>query len=367
MTHKIGGRLVRCKFCKSENIFPIRETSAYTRFKCSECKRLTIFRHPQGYDPGRESPRSFVVFDHQGKDGLFSRILESSGYCMVPYTYHGGYKRKLAFVLTDHDIMGRANSLSRIRRLGWSDRFFVYPHTARPNLTNDIRTAWEHTTAQFVVSQGHAEIMQRYDYPKPLHPIGWYLCEIKKFRPRSSVRKVLFAPIHPRNADCDKEVNARVYDILTGLAAKDEIDLKVRYIRSMQESGIKTVINHPNITYKSGAMDQDYSDIDGADIVIGHQTFAYMAVARGVPTVMMAERSLKTHIVPLGKPVETARHWDDYIDLLAYPHDILDAEDVMGLFNRVAGSDDDILDWRRRMIGDPFDPDKFVSILESYL
>jgi hypothetical protein len=114
-------------------------------------------------------------------------------------------------------------------------------------------------------------------------------------------------------------------------------------------------------------MDQNYEQIDNVDVVIGHQTFAWLAVARGVPTVMMAERDLPTHVQPRTKPIQFVKHWYKYVDLIAYPLDILECTDTLGLLRRVVTTDEDIRDWRRRMIGYPFRPDRFLGALEKYL
>jgi hypothetical protein len=62
-----------------------------------------------------------------------------------------------------------------------------------------------------------------------------------------------------------------------------------------------------------------------------------------------------------------ARGWDDYKDLIAYPLDLLAVEDPLALIGRAISSDAEIQDWRKRMIGKPFDPALFHGILESYL
>jgi hypothetical protein len=50
-----------------------------------------------------------------------------------------------------------------------------------------------------------------------------------------------------------------------------------------------------------------------------------------------------------------------------YPLDVLSEEDAGKLVERAIRSDCEIADWRDRLIGKPFEPDRFVQILESYL
>ena len=118
--------------------------------------------------------------------------------------------------------------------------------------------------------------------------------------------------------------------------------------------------------YIEGQPNQSHAEIDAADVVVGHQTFAYIAVARGVPTVMMAEWEAPTY----GNTPDTlirARDWDSYRHLMMYPLDILAEEDTPALLERVIRSDCEIAEWRARMIGQPFDGDCFVELLEKYL
>lgn len=364
---------MRCQYCNWPMTRLKKKMTNVYKFWCPRCKKTfftpigkddaILTTQPKRYQRVMHIPRDgYLVFNHQNKGGAFVRALKDTDfkYCEDRHDFN-----RILFVLTDNDIMGRARHLDRLRQNG-TKAFFVIPHTARPNLVNDILPWWQHTTAQFVAAEGHIPIMRAYGYDKPLHVIGWNLCPIKPFTPRRSPRSVLYAPIHPRCADVDREVNRRAFEVLKRLAIADDIELTVRYIGSLYESGLKQV-QHPNITYTMGSMDQSYDQIDSADVVIGHQTIAYIAVARGVPTVMMAERTLPTHIQRRGGEVQFAQHWNEYVDLLAYPYDLLETDDPLGLLNRAVKSDADIADWRRRLIGTQFRKDRFLNHLQKYL
>lgn len=307
--------------------------------------------------------REFIFFNHHSKGNPFLRALFRDG-----YRRSGNFStyRKVDFILADQAILGRKNHL-RDFHLAGTRRFFVYPHTARPNLVNDIVPEFEHITAQFVVSESHAEVMRAYGYSKPLHAVGWSLCPIQSFRSHKEPRKVLFAPIHPRCAQIDQDVNRATFDRLFRLAQSDDIELTVRYTGKLGEAGLERVA-HRNVTWFQGKLDPDFHQIDEADVVVSHQTFAWMAVARGVPTVMMAE-DMPTHIQILGDDVQYAPNWKKYHHLIAYPLDILSVLpcEALGLLQRAVASDEPISDWRARMIGQPFDPERFVAILEGYL
>ena len=106
--------------------------------------------------------------------------------------------------------------------------------------------------------------------------------------------------------------------------------------------------------------------IDAAEVVVSHQTFAHLAVARGAPTVMMGESIIPRYTQSNGQYV-TAKSWDKYRDLLKFPLDILNTPDPYALLQESIQSDALIADWKRRMIGDAFDPDAFYGYIEESL
>ncbi len=186
--------------------------------------------------------------------------------------------------------------------------------------------------------------------------------------PRPEPRKILFAPIHPRCSEIDQKVNRETFWRLEGLARAGDIHLTVRFIKSLPESGLERV-EHPNITYTVGALNQGYSEIDQADVVIAHQTFLYLAVARGTPAIDMAG-DMPTHIQKRGHPVQWVRNWSRYADMMHYPFDILDCPDkssVLNMLGAVIQENNLVADWRCRMIGAPFRKDQFVEKLEAFL
>jgi len=306
---------------------------------------------------------TYYAHDHHGKgkpyiDALqptFERIDKTD---TIPYP-------KVDFVLADNDVRGRRSLLANLKHVG-AKRFFIYPHAGRPNVVNDLRAVWNYTTAHFVPARGHAEVMQAYGYPKSIYTVGWSMCPLREFQPRPKARKVLYAPIHHRCAEIDKELNRAVFNKLYALVEADHIDLTVRYLWKLEEgSGIKE-IKHRRIEYHRGDLIPAWEQIDAADVVIGHQTFAYIAVARGIPTVMMGE-DMPTHLCPVNRDPLFVPNWDLYADLLAYPLDIMQAEDPMVMMEQAAQSDAEIAEWRERMIGQPFDKVKYLEIIKSYL
>lgn len=306
---------------------------------------------------------------------------------MLKYYIHAHQNKELAFADTlskeyehvkdmhdadicfyDHDAIIGSDRFKHVQDIFPAKRlYFVYPHAGRPSILGDLYPTSELTAAQFVSAQGHVDIMRAFGYEKPLVVTGWHLSPINNFRPFvGNVPRILFAPIHPRMSNVDKKLNASVHGILVRLAAKKEIILTVRYVRSLELSGIKP---SQGVNYCEGSHDSSYSQILQNDLVISHQTYAYMSVALGVPTLMMGEDVVPHNFRTVGHKDEMVyvRSWPRYKDMMAYPLDILATSDPIGLIQDALASDDKILDWKRRMIGEPFDENVVLNIVKSHL
>ena len=344
---------MQCKYCPG-TCRAIGETIYQTRYICRRCRAVQWVDREVVVDKGG---RTFVCFNHQGKADVLVNSL------LTKFIRGQNPKECIDFVLSDNDVGGRRAQFERMKRKG-THTFFVYPHSAPPSMVNDHYSTWEGRTAQFVVNEYHAEVLRGYGYTKPVHGIGWYLCPQRDFMPKRYARNILFAPIHPRNAPIDKKVNAEAFARLYKVAKTGEIDLTVRFVGNLVDNGLQ---EKPGVNYTNEKMDLSFSQIDNADVVIGHQTIAWLAVARGTPTVMMAEDMPRHFKGSTGVDYKDVKSWNKVKHLFQYPYDILEADDTMSLLNKAAGSSKDITDWRRRMIGEQFNSDKFLKIVEGYL
>lgn len=303
---------------------------------------------------------NFFVFNHQGKADAFVHALTTRGWNQVK---DPGQAR---FILSDSDVLARAKTLEAYHRQGV--KVFLYPHAGPPNLFWDLpNTPYTHSVdAHFVPTEGHIEIMRSYGNRYPLHAVGWHLCPIAPFKPRTEARRIVFAPIHPNSnkflCRLDREMNAETFKKLLPLV-NGNVCLLVRHVNELKQNGLWRA---GGVDYIEGQKDQSYWEIDQADLVVGKQTYAYLAVARGVPALMMGE----WHPIQWGgseAAMSYAKSWDSYKHLMMYPLDILAAEDLQELIGRAIHSDCEIADWRERMIGQPFDPDRFVDLVEGLL
>jgi hypothetical protein len=172
-------------------------------------------------------------------------------------------------------------------------------------------------------------------------------------------------PIHPNNngflSDDDKDINARAFRAILDLRQRYKLQISVRYLKKLEQSGIAEV---EGVQYIQGKPDLSIDEIDNADLVISHHTPAYLAIARGVPCVMMGEQKTP-RFSTRERETYYARSWEKYKHLMIYPFDILTADDPARMFATAISGDRIIADWRRRMIGDQFDPGAFVGMIEN--
>ncbi len=311
-----------------------------------------------GYNTSH-SQRFFMIRPHQGKEKAYVDALRRAGY--RPSVQN---RARVKFVLFDMDGGRRTAQLERFHSQGTP--IFLYPHAARPQIIWDgIWEVWPHTRCNFVPGPGHVEVMRRYGYELPLEVTGWTYCGMLPFQPIVKPKNILFGPIHPSASGwiCkeDKDANQRTFKLLLAYCRETGAKLTVRHIQALERNGLPRV---SGVTYVMGRPDLAIREIDQADVVIGHQTFAYLAVARGKPTLMMRE-DLPPHTVSHGQTVY-AQSWEKYADLMMYPLDILAGEPAE-LIRRACQGDAAAAAWRERFISTPWDAKKFVTILESYL
>jgi hypothetical protein len=180
---------------------------------------------------------------------------------------------------------------------------------------------------------------------------------------------VLYAPIHPNGngwlSGVDKDLNRRTYDRLYDSCKRLGAQLSVRYVGTLEDCGLAGCPTGDFVEWHKGRKNNSSYDMETADVVVSHQTFAFIAVALGIPTVMMGE-----DVPPRSGNSEKGfcfvKHWDDYKADLMYPLDILEGDPVDMIGKACAGCAE-VEDWKSRLIGEPFDGPAFVEKLESYL
>ena len=300
-----------------------------------------------------------MAAEWQTKAKKYIRALEISGWNRTKAL------AKAQFLLSDVDVLGRRPLVEAAHKQG--KKIFLYPHAARAMVQWDGEMRpYDHIAASFVIAEGQAEVMRRYGYPHPLEISGWTYCYQRPFQPTRGMR-VLFGPIHPNNngwlSKLDQSINCRAFEILYELAQAGEIELTVRFLDILERNGLE---ERPGVRYICGRPDLSVAEIDAADIVVSTQTFLYLAVARGVPTVGIGE-DVPFHYGNSDENFRFVASWDKYGHLVAFPLDLLKADDPLALLRHAQESDQDITEWRRLFIGQTFQPEAFVRTIDRYL
>jgi len=310
----------------------------------------------------------FRFADHQGKGQAYRLALLSYGWRESRYS-----RSRCAFGLSDGDW--REEFINPL--LYTKTPVFLYPHAARPMVQYDGIVTPKPVTAMFTIAEGGVELMKMISYPYPVEAVGWTYTEVGNFQPLDrEPENILFAPIHPNNNgylnQVDKDLNRKTFDALEKYTKKAGIKLKVRYLKSWELSGLPDPEEYPDVEWIFAKPNGSTVDIRLSDVIVAHQTFAYMSIAIGKPTLMFGEdippRSGNTE-----EGFEYVKNWDKYKNYLAYPLDILNNKKSAGgmpvaeWIKMACTTDEPIREWKQRFIGKPFNQKNFVQRLESYL
>lgn len=309
----------------------------------------------------------FYIYEHQHKGRPYKEALTANGWTLSEY----GSDPEMNLAMFDHDTNGSKGyrkPLEFLKSIGVP--VVMYPHAARPNVTWDgMYTPWPHTALQIIIAPGHREVLNAYGYPLPMAETGWAMCEQRPFvatpNPRSEIN-VLFAPIHP-NANgwlhpVNQAMNAVVF---MRLVQTPGIRLTVRHILRMDFSGLWA---EPGVNYVVANPNGKTDEIDAADVVIAHQTFAYMAVARGKPLIMFGD-DFPANSGNAFDNMKWAKHYEAYRSLMRYPIEAEEArssQQMRKLIERAMGEDAG-KKWRKKFIGEQMDSKKFSALMETLI
>ena len=308
----------------------------------------------------------YALEDHQRKSLCFQEALADADYVVARHMN----VQHIRFLLSDADWRDDLMNTATLMDLP----VFLYPHAARPMVIYDGCVKPRPVTCMFTQAPGGAYLMKKIGYPYPVEVTGWGFSELRPFKPVERVRKIMFAPIHPNGNgylhQVDKDLNRRTLERLVEYCKANDVELTVRYIGTLEQCGIPELgqicEEMPELfEAHKGKKNNTTFDMESSDVVVSHQTFAYMSVALGKPTVMIGE-----DVPPRSGNREDGfkyvEHWASYKDYLMFPLDILQSDTAETIAKACEGSRE-VADWRERLIGEPFDGPRFVKTLESYL
>ncbi len=301
----------------------------------------------------------FFCYQHQHKAKVYVETLLEAGYEMT--------LSKPDFILIDHDVGKFGNEFRHdiVKHAREGAKIFLYPHAARPMIQWDgmYPIFTENVMGSFVIAPGHTEVMKRYGYPLPTWEVGWSYCRFRPFRPVSKVKMILFCPVHPHAngwlSEMDKQINIDTFNALLKLKG---VQILVRYLRDLRKQGLWA---QRGVQYVQGKPDGSTRQIDYVDLVVAHQTPAYLAIARGKPTIMCGDRVIPNS----GNSPESLRfvsNYEKYREYLEYPWDIADGN-LPEMIEQVRRDDLKIREWKSRFLGKPFDSKYFIQIINEQM
>ena len=311
---------------------------------------------------------SFFIYEHQGKGLRYSEALECAGYRKTSKINDPD----LACALYDYDFGGASSS--RYPGLEYLHKHdvpvLVYPHSARPMVQYDgMYSYWPHTKTMITIGPGHRKVMEAIGYEKPVEVCGWAMCDQLPWKTVAVGKKplkILFGPIHPNENGwlhpVDKAQNALVFQKLLDTPG---IQLTVRHIKRLDLGGLWSA---PGVKYVLANPNGSTNEIDKADLVVGHQTFAWLAVARGKPLIMFGDK-LIPHSGNRLQGFRWAKNYEAYREIMRYPLEV--ETDQNGNYMREqidqAISQDVGAEWRKQFIGNQLDFIEFVTVIQKYL
>ena len=301
------------------------------------------------------SPLRVAIKDHFGEAVPLALALRQAGHDVVPLQHAAD----LLLIDLDPPRFGYREVIDFQK--GQGAKVLVYPHGAGPNLAYDgLFEPYGPVDGQLTMGPGGVELLRRLDYRRPAHTIGWSYCPLVPFRPRTEIRRVVFAPMHPGGDGnlhpLARELNASIFDQL--LARPWHV--VVRHLGTLEQNGLREA---PGVEIVEGQMDLSHTEIDAADAVVAAiGTYPAIAVARGVPTVMYGQCGPAVYGVDDGQLAAPSR-LQRYEDLVRFPLDAADGP-LDEMLHAAARDDRAIAEWRRRWIGEQFHGPSVAALIE---
>lgn len=302
-------------------------------------------------------PKKFFAVKRLDTASSFVNALLHAGYVEVPNA------KQADFVLYDKE----SSSLARQAKMESQivDKpVFIYPHTPYSFWFWDGIVKPRRCTCNFVVGDAAAKSMQTYGYPYRVEAVGFPRCEVKPFTPTTG-KHLIYSSSRLQGKGgkmYGAERNASIQVMRWLVQNKKFFDtVTICYQFSIQKNGMNS-FQEDGFIYRSSGEQVEMGaantlrQLQGADIVISCNTFAYISIAQGHPTVMY----------PIHKTVNRLAHFDLYRQWYDFPLDLysMDGADVLALRDK---PNEQVEEWKRMNIGTSFDAEKFISIVKEFI
>lgn len=245
---------------------------------------------------------------------------------------------------------------------------FIYPHTPYSSyFTWDGIYQPLPVKCNFVVGPGAKRALQAIKYPYRVEVVGFGHCKVLPFRPNSGRRVLFFVPRPQHGMYTARELYAglvRVNDWLIDNRREFEHVTIAHTVDYWKALGLK-ICN--DFMYVSNNPRKDPSPsrwcvslIDNHDLVFGIATAAYLALARGKPTIMWGNDLHPRTIGHLAAQPEL------YMDYFRYPLDFgkMSMDDIL---TTTQIESDVVKKWKIDNIGKNFNQKKFLDIIAECL
>ena len=301
----------------------------------------------------------YYISDNRDKSKPYREALNKYGYQETSVA-------EADFVLLDHNWKDGYRDATKIFRECRADgkKIFMFPHGFRCNMFWDaIYTTDDNIDAFFAPASGHIMVMKAGGYPAPMISTGFPWCKVKKWEPVTPV-KILFAPIHPDWGE------TYIYSQFA-LEWNKEAWAKIRLLKHKKEitvyHGLTPEVNglttEDEIIYHRSdlTIDAAVALIDKHDLIIAHDTFAALAIARGKSVIMFNDHF---YHAPNGM---ISKYWGFYERAgFIYPHNIIGCDDLDNLILQAGRPDTRVATWKTNFIGVSFDPYYFISKIKEF-
>ncbi len=287
----------------------------------------------------------FALRDHRGQGVPFTNAMIAAG--------HSPFMAPVAdVVFIDYDLPHPAYE-------EWveaaKDRLIIYPHGASFTMGHDLAGDPIKTDLTLVLGEGQKALLEAYDYPNPVEAIGWPWGGRGPVRGPRTLRRVLFAPLHPLGSGYLREdlaeLNREAYEILLD----EGVELTVRHLGPLAQSGLK---HRPGVRYIEG-QPGTLAGIEDADVVVASQTFAARSLVAGWPVVMFATEREWRWESEHGLECRWATDWRHHASANAYPYQLTEGA------CQNAAENPNVEAWKDRFIGPDWDPEAFTRLIEE--
>jgi hypothetical protein len=278
----------------------------------------------------------------------FERALQRAGY--IPTESPG----RADIIFLDHE-----------KRLRTIDRpLFLYPHTPYSFYFWDgLIDPSRETRCNFVNSKAALESMAVYGYPYRVESIGFTRCKIRRFAPTRG-KTLIYASAHLYTRgrwphEGDRLIHEQTLEWLRRYKSSFD-EIIIYYFGSLEDNKLKSESGFSLVEIQGfGELNSSTAlrQLKGADLVISCNTFGYLSLARGVPTVLIGhDNEFPLHSSNYGA------HYGEYSKFCEFPLRLQDmtGEDLLALR---CSKNKEIEAWKKKNIGSGFDSTRFVALM----